>query len=75
MKEIFLSVRYIVCWAGCEVPVKDRTFDTFRESLEFYRNNLDHLDCRIEELTTHTKVRQILPGNIIDFSKQSAISF
>jgi hypothetical protein len=65
----------MVCWAGCETPVKDRTFETFRESLEFYRNSVSNPDCRIEEVTTCTKIKQVLPGPIIDFSKQSATSF
>jgi len=67
MKEVFLSVRYVVCWAGCEIPVKDRTFDTFQESLGLYRDNMYRMDCRIEQVTTHTKIKVVHPQCILDF--------
>jgi hypothetical protein len=68
MKEIFLSIHYIVCWAGCDLPIKDRTFDSFEKSLDMYRDNLDRMSVRIEEVTTQTKVKVVHPVNIRDFA-------
>lgn len=64
MRETFVKVQYVVCWAGCNLPTEDRTFNSWQNALEMYNKNQDKLSLRIEEYTTITKVKIVLPENI-----------
>ena len=61
MREIFLKIQYSVCWAGCNLSFKDRTFDRWDQALELYNLNKDKLSLRIEEISTKTQVKIVLP--------------
>jgi hypothetical protein len=63
MKEVFIKVQYIVCWAGCNLPFQDRCFDFFDEALEMYEANQDKLSLRIEEIATKTQIKIVWPEN------------
>ena len=61
MREIFLQVQYVVCWAGCQTPFKERSFTNYEDALKCYTSNLDKLSLRIEEVSTRTQVKIIFP--------------
>lgn len=64
MRETFIKVQYVVCWAGCNLLPEDRTFNSWQNALEMYNKNQDKLSVRIEEYTTTTKVKILLPENV-----------
>jgi len=64
MKETFIKVHYIVCWAGCNVPLKDRTFEFFDDALKLYNQHVDALSARIEEVATKIQIKIVYPENI-----------
>jgi hypothetical protein len=64
MRETFVKVQYIVCWAGCNLPLKERCFDYFDDALKFYEQHKHELSLRIEELATKTQIKIVWPENI-----------
>lgn len=64
MKETFLKVQYLVCWAGCQVLLENRLFDRWDQALEYYNQHLTELSVRIEEVVTSTKIRVVWPQNV-----------
>jgi hypothetical protein len=69
MRETYLKIQYVVCWAGCNIPIKDRTFDSWEKALSVYEDNLDKLSLRIEEVSTISKVKIVYPINTRNFSR------
>lgn len=63
MKETFLKVQYLVCWAGCNVLLENRLFDSWEDALVYYNQHLGELSLRIEEYTTKTVIKIIWPQN------------
>jgi len=63
VRETFIKVKYIVCWAGCQVPLQERYFDFFDEALAMYDLNQDKLSLRIEEVATKTQIKIVWPEN------------
>jgi len=61
MREVSLRVWYMVCWAGCNIPASERTFERWDHALEYYNKNLNQLSLRIEEITTKTIVKIVFP--------------
>jgi hypothetical protein len=64
MKETFLKVQYVVCWAGCNVLLENRLYDRWEDALGYYNTHLTELSLRIEEVVTKTQIRIVYPENI-----------
>jgi hypothetical protein len=63
VKETFLKIQYLVCWAGCQVMLENRLFDKWDEALLYYNEHLNELSLRIEEITTTRKFKIVWPQN------------
>mgnify|MGYP001571261261 CR=1 FL=1 len=63
MKETFLSIYYVVTWAGWDIWLEDRIFNTWDAALAYYETKLDKLSLRIEEVTTVRKIKIVWPQN------------
>lgn len=61
MKEFFVKVQYLVCWAGCNIPWQERMFTEWENALAYYNQNLGKLSLRIEEYLTTTKIKIVMP--------------
>lgn len=61
MKELFVKVQYLVCWAGCNIPWQDRMFREWEKALEYYNQNLGKISLRIEQYWTSTKIKIVMP--------------
>ena len=61
MREVFLKVQYVICWAGCNVPLEERIFDRWSDALLCYNKYLGNLSLRIEEITTKRVVKIVFP--------------
>ena len=64
MRETFIKVYYVVAWAGCNIPLKDRTFAFYDEAEEYYTQNIDKLAIRVEEVATKVQIKIVLPESI-----------
>ena len=64
MKENFLKIQYLVCWAGCQVLLENRLFDNWEDALKYYNEHLTEFSLRIEEYTLKTTVKIVWPQNV-----------
>ncbi len=64
MKETFLKIQYLVCWAGCNVLLENRLFDKWDDALWYYNQHLSELSLRIEEVTTVRKIKIVWPQTV-----------
>ena len=63
-KDIFIKVEYVVAWAGCKVPLADRTFSHYDEALELYKAAEGKPSRRIEEVAVKTQIKIILKDGV-----------
>jgi hypothetical protein len=65
MKETFLTIYYVVEWAGCDVWLESRLFDSWEAALAYYedKEKQGKLSLRIEEVTTTRKFKIVWPQN------------
>lgn len=61
MREVYLKVQYLVCWAGCNVLLENRLFDNWGHALAYYNDHLGLLSLRIEEHTTRRVAKIVWP--------------
>lgn len=59
-KDIFIKVEYVVAWAGCKIPLRDRTFQNYDEALDLYELAKGQPSRRIEEVAVKTQIKIIL---------------
>jgi hypothetical protein len=48
--ECFLKTMYVVCWAGCTIPLSGRSFEDYDAALKLYRAGQGEPSLRIERL-------------------------
>lgn len=58
-KDIFVKVEYVVAWAGCKVPLHERTFEGYDEADEMFNFHISEPSIRIEEVAVKTQIRII----------------
>lgn len=63
MKETFLKIQYVVCWAGCTIPLAERTFLSWENAATLYNSNLEKLSIRVEEVVTKVQIKIVWPPN------------
>lgn len=59
-KDIFIKVEYVVAWAGCKIPLAQRTFEHYDEAVELYEAAKGMVSRRIEEVAVKTQIKIIL---------------
>ena len=64
-KDVFVRVDYVVAWAGCKVPLRERTFSGYDEALELYNSVEGMPSRRIEEVAVKTQIKIILRDLVI----------
>ena len=64
MREVYLKIQYLVCWAGCDVLLENRLFDSWDQALDYYRVKATEgrLSLRIEEITTKRIAKVVWPN-------------
>jgi hypothetical protein len=58
-EDIIFKRVYVVAWAGCETPLKDRTFETYQQATSLYMEKMYEPSVRIERLTVLTEIKRM----------------